>query len=318
MARIVYAGSPDFAVPALRSLLQSSHDVVAVLTQPDKPAGRGRRLTPCPVKTAAAQAGLRILQPEKLSESLVQAQLKALTADLMVVAAYGQLLPPEVLCIPRVGCVNLHASLLPRWRGASPIQTAILSGDAETGVSLMQMERGLDTGPVYATVSLSITAEDTGGTLHDKLAQLGAELLMQHMDALLAGTITAQPQPDDGACHAPRITKADGVINWQQSADDIDRRIRAFNPWPVAQTLLKGESLRCLMSSVPLLSREAGVAPEQTVTPGAVLGLAGDALRVQTGAGELLLHSLQLPGRKAVSGRAFANAHDLGGLVLGA
>jgi len=314
MARIVYAGSPDFAVPALLRLLQTSHEVVAVLTQPDRPAGRGRHLTPSPVKLAAEQAGLRVLQPEKLSESLVQAQLKALTADLMVVAAYGQLLPPEVLCIPRVGCVNLHASLLPRWRGASPIQTAILAGDTETGVSLMQMERGLDTGPVYATLSTPIAADDTGGTLHDKLAQLGAELLAQNLDALLAQTLVARPQTNDGVCHAPRIKKSDGVIDWHKPAKEIDQQIRAFNPWPVAQTVLNGEPLRCLMSSLPSSASGSGSAN----SPGAVSGLSRDALRVQTGAGELLLHSVQLPGRKAVSGRQFANAHDLSGLVLGA
>ncbi len=315
MARIVYAGSPDFAVPALRALLQTSHDVVAVITQPDKPAGRGRRLTASPVKLAAVDSGLRVLQPEKLSESLVQARLKALTADLMVVAAYGQLLPPEVLCIPRFGCVNLHASLLPRWRGASPIQSAILAGDGETGVSLMQMERGLDTGPVYATVSTHIADDDTGGSLHDRLAQLGARLLTENLDALLAQAIAAQPQPADGVCHAPRISKADGVIDWHKPAAAIDRQIRAFNPWPVAQTLLHGEPLRCLMSSLA----PSGVADKpDNVLPGAVSGLSNDALRVQTGAGELLLHSVQLPGRKAVSGRQFANARELRGLVLGA
>jgi methionyl-tRNA formyltransferase len=309
-ARIIYAGSPDFAVPALRALQDSPHQVVAVLTQPDKPAGRGRKLTACPVKTAAEQAGLRVLQPESLRESLLQAQLKALTADLFVVAAYGQLLPPEVLSIPRVACVNLHASLLPRWRGASPIQTAILNGDTHTGVSLMQMEAGLDTGPVYATVSTPIQADDTGGSMHDRLAGLGADLLMQHIDAVLEGRLLPEPQPDAGACHAPRIAKADGRIDWRQTAVEIDRQIRAFNPWPVAQTTLGDEPLRCWMSAV-------GDSGGDTQNPGKVLGLDDGALQVQTGDGILLLQSLQLPGRKPVSGQQFASARDISAMSLG-
>lgn len=311
MARIIYAGSPDFAVPALRSLLRSSHDVVAVLTQPDRPAGRGRQLRPGPVKVVAEQAGLRVMQPEKLSESLVQAQLRALTADLMVVAAYGQLLPEAVLAIPQHGCVNLHASLLPRWRGAAPIQTAILAGDSETGVSLMQMEAGLDTGAVYARVTTDINADDTGGSLHDRLAQLGAALLEQNLAALLDGSLQAEPQPDAGVTYAPRLRKADGIIDWQQSAAEIDRRIRAFNPWPVAQTILHGQPLRCLMSAV------SDTRFNSSLEPGNVLGLEGDALCVQTGAGALLLQSVQMPGRKPVSGKQLAGTMQLDGLQLG-
>jgi len=310
-ARIIYAGSPDFAVPALEALVASPHEVVAVLTQPDKPAGRGRQLRACPVKQAAEQHGLRILQPQKLTESLIQAQLKALTADLFVVAAYGQLLPEEVLAIPRCGCVNLHASILPRWRGASPIQTAILSGDTETGISLMQMDAGLDTGPVYATRMVAINASDTGGSLHDKLAQVGADLLLDQLDALLDGSLAAVPQPDEGITHARLIKKSDGVIDWGGSAAVIDARIRAFNPWPVAQTTLDGDVLRCWMSAAT--DGESAANAE----PGAVVGIDGDALRVQTGAGQLLLQTVQAPGRKPVSGRAFANARDLSGCVLG-
>lgn len=309
-ARIIYAGSPDFAVPALEALVASPHEVVAVLTQPDKPAGRGRQLRACPVKEAAVRHGLRVLQPQKLSESLIQAQLKALTADLFVVAAYGQLLPPEVLAIPRRGCVNLHASILPRWRGASPIQTAILNGDRETGISLMQMDVGLDTGPVYATRGVAIGATDTGGSLHDTLAQVGAELLLEHLDALLDGTLAATPQPDEGVTHARLIKKQDGVIDWLEPAAATDCRIRAFNPWPVAHTTLGGELLRCWMSAVAADENDSG-------EPGTVLGVSGDALRVQTGQGQLLLQSVQAPGRKQVSGREFANARDLAGVVLG-
>ncbi len=311
-ARILYAGSPDFAVPALQRLLGSGHSVVGVLTQPDKPAGRGRKLTACPVKAAADAAGLRVLQPQSLRDSVVQAQLKALAPDLFVVAAYGQLLPPEVLVIPRRGCVNLHASLLPRWRGAAPIQTAILAGDTMTGVCLMRMEAGLDTGPVYARAAMPIGPADTGGSLHDSLATVGADLLAANLEGLLAGTLTPEPQPAAGVTYAPRLSKADGHIDWQAPAAAIDCRIRAFNPWPVAHTTLHGELLRCWMSSLP-----AAPAAGKTGAPGTVLGLSGAALRVQAGDGEVLLHTLQLAGRKPVSGREFANAHATDGLVLG-
>jgi len=315
-ARIIYAGSPDFAVPALEALVASPHEVVAVLTQPDKPAGRGRTLQACPVKTAADSHGLRVLQPEKLSESLIQAQLKALTPDLFVVAAYGQLLPPEVLAIPRRGCVNLHASVLPRWRGASPIQTAILSGDTETGISLMQMDVGLDTGAVYATQPLMIAADDTGGSLHDKLAGVAADLLMHHLDALLDGSLATTPQPDEGVTHARLIKKADGLIDWNPSAAAIDAQIRAFNPWPVAHTICAGQPRRCGMSALPAESVGHDNAP------GSILSVDGDALRVQTGDGQVLLHTVQMAGRKQISGKAFANAQanvnaQLTGLCLG-
>jgi len=309
-SRIIYAGSPDFAVPALEALAASPHEVVAVLTQPDKPAGRGRQLRACPVKVAAERLGLPVWQPESLRESLVQARLKALTADLFVVAAYGQLLPPEVLVIPRRGCVNLHASLLPRWRGASPIQSALLNGDTQTGISLMQMDVGLDTGPVYAERSIAIAADDTGGSLHDKLAQVGADLLLEHLDDLLAGQMTAAPQATDGMTHARRIKKADGVIDWAEPAARIDQQIRAFNPWPVAQTTLGGAPLRCWMSALQQDSTS-------NAAPGTVLGIEDNALLVQTGAGQLRLHQIQAPGRKPVSGSEFANAKDVIGQRLG-
>lgn len=312
-SRIIYAGSPDFAVPALEALIKSGHDVVAVLTQPDKPAGRGRQLRACPVKVAADAHGLRVLQPQKLTESLVQAQLKALTPDLFVVAAYGQLLPPEVLAIPRRGCVNLHASLLPRWRGASPIQAALLAGDEQTGISLMQMDVGLDTGPVYRTEAIDIARDDTGGSLHDKLATLGARLLAQELAALLDGSLTARPQAVAGITYAPLIKKQDGVIDWRHSAAQIDCRIRAFNPWPVAQTTFAGDNLRCWMSALADTDTDA----DSVTPPGTVLGVTGDALRVQTGDGQLLLGSVQAPGRKPVSGREFANARDVVGASLG-
>ncbi len=311
-ARIVFAGSPDFAVPVLRALVASRHEVVAVLTQPDKPAGRGRKLRSSPVMLAAETAGLKILQPQTLREFQAQAQLSSLTPDLLVVAAYGQLLPPEVLEIPRVACINLHASLLPRWRGAAPIQTAIFEGDAETGISLMQMNEGLDTGDVYDMASTTILPTDTAGSLQDRLAELGAELMLRDLDAILDGTLKAKPQPDAGVCHAPRIRKTDGQIDWHRSAVEIDRQIRAFNPWPVAETSLAGGQFRCWNSRCDTYP----VAPVEN-EPGTVLGLDQSALVVQTGAGQLLLERVQLPGRKPVTATQFSQTHDLNSLVLG-
>jgi methionyl-tRNA formyltransferase len=313
-ARIVFAGSPEFAVPALTALLDSPHEVVAVLTQPDRPAGRGRQLTPSPVYQAAADRGLRVLQPQALRESLIQAQLRALTADLLVVVAYGQLLPPAVLAMPRRGCVNLHASLLPRWRGASPIQSALLAGDAVTGVCLMQMDAGLDTGPVFARSSRKIAADDTAATLHDALATDGAELLAAHLEELLDGSLPALPQSTTGVTYAPRIRKSDGAIDWRQPAARIDCQIRAYNPWPVATTVWQGQPLRCWNSQ---LAAGTAAAIPSTAVPGEVVAVDGAGIAVQTGAGVLLLTELQLPGKRRLSAREFGHAHPLVGSRLG-
>ncbi|MEE4185354.1 MAG: methionyl-tRNA formyltransferase [Gammaproteobacteria bacterium] len=313
-ARIVFAGSPEFAVPALTAVLDSPHEVVAVLTQPDRPAGRGRRLTPSPVHQAAAARGLRILQPLSLRESLIQAQLRALTADLLVVVAYGQLLPPEVLAMPRRGCVNLHASLLPRWRGASPIQSALLAGDTETGVCLMQMDAGLDTGAVFARSVRGIAADATAASLHDALAADGATLLATHLDELLAGSLAAVPQSKTGVTYAPRIKKADGVIDWQQPAARIDCQIRAYNPWPVATTVWQGQPLRCWNSRLAV--DDPSASPTAAV-PGEVVAVGAAGIGVQTGAGIVLLTELQLPGKRRLSAGQFSQAHALAGSVLG-
>ncbi|MDP6437663.1 MAG: methionyl-tRNA formyltransferase [Gammaproteobacteria bacterium] len=308
-ARIVFAGSPDFAVPTLETLLRSQHEVVAVLTQPDRPAGRGRELRAGPVKLAADEAGIPVLQPESLDETGVKNELLRLEPDLMVVVAYGLLLPSAVLALPRAGCVNLHASLLPRWRGASPVQMALLDGDKETGVCLMQMEEGLDTGPVYAETRLEIGPTETAGELHDRLATLAAELLAASLEGILDGTIEARPQAEEGASYAARIYKSDGVIDWNRSAVEIDRQIRAFNPWPVAQTRLHGEPLRCWQA---MLSGAAG-----TSVPGAVLSATPAGITVQTGEGSLLLTRVQEPGRNRVAAGEFARARDLVNVVLG-
>ncbi len=309
--RIVFAGSPDFAVPALQAIADSRHDLCAVLTQPDRPAGRGRTLRPGPVKVAAQALGCEVLQPDTLRDQSIQARLCDLAPDLMVVVAYGQLLPEEVLAIPVHGCVNLHASLLPRWRGASPIQAAIRAGDTHTGVSLMQLDAGLDTGPVYATVELSIGPRETAGELHDRLAVAGADLLAGHLDALVAGESKPRPQPDDGVTYARRIDKADAVIDWSASADAIDRQIRAYVPWPVAETVLDGARMR-IWAAEPCACPGDG-----PVDPGQVSGVDDRGIVVGTGSGCLRLLEVQMPGRQRVRAVDFANGVAVTGKRLG-
>jgi len=310
-ARIIFAGSPEFAVPALQALLRSRHEVVAVLTQPDRPAGRGRKVHPGPVKLTALAAGVPVLQPPTLRDPLVQQSLGHLDPDLLVVVAYGQLLPPQVLQIPRIACLNVHASLLPRWRGASPIQTAVLEGDVETGVSLMQMEAGLDTGPVYCTQRTAIGATETAGQLQDRLAAIGGDLLAAGLDAILAGELLAVPQETAGVTYAGRIKKADSIIDWSQGAITIDRWIRAFNPWPVAQTLLDGELLRC-WSAIPL-----DPVGQANNPPGTVIRIEQRGIVVQTGAGLLILTEVQVPGKKRMPGHEFARSRIWDHTVLG-
>jgi methionyl-tRNA formyltransferase len=323
-ARILFAGSPEFAVPSLQALLNSQHATVAVLTQPDRPAGRGRKTVIGPVKAAALAADVPVLQPTTLRDSEVQRSLQELQPDLLVVVAYGQLLPVEVLQIPRAGCVNVHASLLPRWRGAAPIQAAVLAGDTETGVCLMQMEAGLDTGPVYCCERTQIGSDETAGQLQERLAVMGGELLARQLDALLAGQLQALPQSAGGATYAGRIQKIDGNIDWALSADEIQRRIRAYNPWPVAQTLLDGEALRCWgVTRVPdhtFIAGESGTEGTSKVinaSPGTILAADHRGIAVQTGDGILLLTEVQAAGRRRISGSEFANSRALVSTVLG-
>lgn len=246
--RVVYMGSPDFAVPALAALLER-HDlakVVALVTQTDKPTGRGQTLTPPPTKVLALEHGVLVLQPKTLKDEAVQNELRAFDADLFVVAAYGKILPQAVLDLPKIACVNLHASLLPRHRGAAPIAHALLAGDTETGVCLMQMEAGLDTGPVYARVTTKITEEDNAGTLTDRLAQLGAELLVQNLPLLADKKLAAEKQPDAGATYANKLKKEDGAIDWKLPAQQVWQRIRAYSPWPSAFTFVDKKRLQVL------------------------------------------------------------------------
>ncbi|TCO81459.1 methionyl-tRNA formyltransferase [Plasticicumulans lactativorans] len=309
--RIVFAGTPDFAVPTLDALLDSRHPVVGVYTQPDRPAGRGRQLTASPVKQRACAAGVPVWQPASLRTPAAQAALAALAPDLLVVVAYGLILPPAVLALPRHGCVNVHASLLPRWRGAAPIQRALLAGDTLTGVTLMQMDAGLDTGPMLAYATWPIAPGSTGGELHDVLARLGAELLAAKLDALLAGRLTPVAQDDTSACYAAKLDKAEAELDWTQPAATLERRVRAFNPWPVAQTQLPdGTVLR--------VWRAEALAAPTTAAPGQVLGSDRDGIEIACGSGRLRLTELQLPGRKPQPAATFINSRPLAGLRLGA
>jgi len=313
MARIIFAGSPDFAVPSLQRLIASQHEVVAVLTQPDRPAGRGRRLTPGPVKQHALQHEVTVFQPAGLRPSEVQDRLSAFAPDLMVIVAYGLILPAAVLSLPEAGCINVHASVLPRWRGASPIQAAILAGDRQTGVSIMQMAEGLDTGPVFALEQTDIGARETAGELHDRLAELGADLLIRSVDPILNGVLAAIPQNEAAATYAGRISKAEALIDWSQSASEIDQQIRAYNPWPVAETLLDGERMRCWRAVTIADSVSSGL-PGDT---GRVAAVTEDGLDVHTGHGMLRIVELQMPGRRRMTAAAFARGTDIVGKVLG-
>jgi len=317
--RIIYAGTPDFAVPALRALLDAGENVVAVYTQPDRPAGRGRKLTASPVKQAALAAGIPVFQPLSLRNADAQAELAALKPDLMVVAAYGLLLPKVVLDMPTHGCVNLHASLLPRWRGAAPIQRAIENGDAETGITLMQMDVGLDTGDMLAKSACPITPDDSAQNLHDRLAEMGAVLLIQHLPALLTGTLQGDAQDEALVTYAKKLDKAEAVLDWSLPATELARRVMAFNPWPVAETRWKGETLRIWRAQ----AIEGGNPPQSPFdkggndTPGRVLATSRDGVDVATGEGVLRIQQLQRPGGKPLQAADFLNSHPMLGETLG-
>ncbi len=302
--KIIFAGTPEFAVPCLQACIDAPHEVIACYTQPDRPAGRGRKLTPSPVKQRALEHQIPVYQPVSLKGEAEQAELAALEADLMVVVAYGLLLPQAVLDAPRLGCVNVHASLLPRWRGAAPIQRAIEAGDSETGVTLMQMELGLDTGPMLAKVHCPIHADDTGSRLHDRLSTLGAELLAEQLDGLAQGTLSAQVQDDDLATYARKLDKQEARIDWRQPAAAIARQVRAFNAWPVAQ---------CSYGGKPLRIWQAEALPGSGGTPGAVVRCDRQGVEVATGEGHLRILELQPPGKRPMPVEAYLNAHDLSG-----
>ncbi|MDW7749063.1 methionyl-tRNA formyltransferase [Halomonas sp.] len=297
--RVIFAGTPDFAAENLAALLASRHDVVAVYTQPDRPAGRGRRLTPGPVKALAQEHGLPVFQPVTLKAPEAQAELAGLEADIMVVVAYGLILPRAVLEIPPLGCLNVHASLLPRWRGAAPIQRAIEAGDEESGVTIMQMDAGLDTGDMLLVRRTPITATTTGGELHDRLASLGGQAIVEALDALAGPGLDATPQPEAGVTYAAKLSKAEAELDFHRPAVELAARIRAFNPWPVAWCALGNDRLRLLMAEAGALAEG-----ESPAAPGTLLAHGPDALRIACGpAGDQVLEvtRAQLPGGKPLA-----------------
>ncbi len=317
--RVVFMGTPDFAVPTLRALLESErYRVVGVVTQPDRPAGRGRTLRPSPVKAVALEAGVPIAQPRKTHEPSAFAQLQTWAPDFLVVVAFGQILRQAVLDLARVMPTNVHASLLPRWRGAAPIQYAIRAGDAETGITTMQMDAGMDTGPILLQETVPIVPNETGQSLHDKLAPLGAKLLIRTLDGVLSGAVVPRPQPDDAALvsYAPMLKKEEGALNWAQSAAEIDRHVRAFFPWPGTYTHW-GEKRLKIVAGFPAEDMRLEAAPGQVLLSAGTPLQARAPLMIATGNGVYVPTRLQLAGRKAQDARAFLNgAPEIVGAVL--
>ena len=304
---IIFAGTPDFAASALQACIASRHHVVAVYTQPDRPAGRGRKIKYGPVKQLAIDAGITVFQPQRLDQEQ-QNQIESLQADIMLVSAYGLLLPKTVLDIPKLGCINIHASLLPRWRGAAPIQCSIIAGDQKTGISIMQMEQGLDTGPVLQQFECEIQATDTGSSLHDRLASMAAAEIVQVLENLQDGKLIAQPQDESLVSYAGKITKQEACIDWQQSAAEIARKIRAFNSWPVAYTYFAQQRLRIWQAEVSNTKSDR--------LPGSVLSSDKQSMEVVTGEGVIKLIAIQLSGGKIISAQDFINAHDVSELCF--
>ena len=297
--RVIFAGTPDFAAIALAALIEAGHEILAVLTQPDRPKGRGMKLTPSPVKTLTLQSNLPVWQPESLKDVAVQQQLRDLQADVMVVAAYGLLLPAAVLNIPEYGCLNIHASLLPRWRGAAPIQRAIEAGDVESGVCIMQMDVGLDTGDVLLSRNTPITDDTTAAQLHDALAVIGAEAIVEALAKL--PELTAVPQPETDVTYAQKLSKADAEIDWALGAKQIHNKIRALNPVPGAWSRLNGQVIKIWTSSVLEMS--------STATTGSIVAADKQGIAVQTGEGVVLITELQASGSKRMAAAAFVAGH---------
>lgn len=304
--RCVFFGTPEFAATALAALIASDHQVVGVVCQPDKPAGRGQKLAAPPVKEVALRAGLPLAQPASVRKGDILDVLRGWAPDIAVVAAYGRILPPSLLTLPQHGCINIHASLLPRLRGAAPIQWAIARGEPVTGITIMQMDAGMDTGDILLQRATAIVADDTGSSLHDRLARIGAELVLEALAAIAAGTATRTPQDPAQATHAPMLRKDDGRIDWSRPAAETERLVRAFDPWPSTFTFLGGQRLRIL---------RARIAPgESAAVPGTVIA-AGAELLVATGAGTLAVDEVQLEGRRRVAAADFVRG---GGVASGA
>ncbi|MDF0535368.1 methionyl-tRNA formyltransferase [Shewanella sp. A32] len=298
--KVIFAGTPDFAARHLQALLNSAHEVIAVYTQPDRPAGRGQKLMPSPVKQLAQNHNIPVYQPKTLRNEAAQQQLAALNADVMVVVAYGLILPQAVLDAPRLGCINVHGSILPRWRGAAPIQRAIWAGDQETGVTVMQMDAGLDTGAMLLKTRLPITADDTSASLYEKLAQQGPEALLQALSGIAENTLQAEAQDDSLACYADKLSKEEAAIDWQKPAKQLWQEIRAFNPWPVSY-------FECQQQNVKVW--QASIAPSNArAEPGTIVAADKHGITVATGDGLLILQTLQLPGKKATTAADILNA----------
>ncbi len=310
--RIIFAGTPEFSVSALAALTESGHNIVAVLTQPDRPAGRGRQLRASPVKEFSNEHEYLVLQPESLKTEEIQQQLKAFDADCMVVVAYGLILPEVVLGFPRYGCFNIHASLLPRWRGAAPIQRAIAVGDDQSGVTIMQMDKGLDTGDILAIESCAIDSNDTGSTLHDKLTGIGARLLLTVLEQVQSKSLSPQVQDNALACYAEKLQKSEALVDWNNDVIEIERNIRAFNAWPVAHTWYKDKMLRLWEAHVGSTIEESS-----KVKPGEIISGDSDGILVACGRGALMLTRVQIAGKKQVSAREFINNRNISGDHLG-
>jgi len=306
VTRVVFAGTPEFALASLRALVESGRIPVAVLTQPDRPAGRGKKLTASPVKQYAEKQGIPVMQPVTLRDADVVADLEALEPDLLIVAAYGLILPQNVLDIPTHGCLNVHASVLPRWRGAAPIQAAILAGDETTGISLMAMTAGLDCGPVFHTSEVSIGAGESAGELHDRLAALGGAALVEHLDGILGGELLATEQDESRATYAPKIQKQDAEIDWCRPAAELARRVRAYNPFPGAFFFADNARIKVWRST----------AVDGGAEPGTVIQNDRDGIVVACGGGALRLDELQLPGKRRATHQEFARQFDLSGARL--
>lgn len=301
--RIIFAGTPDFAAQSLKALLTTEHEICAVYSQPDRPSGRGRKLTASAVKQVALEHNIPVEQPLNFKEDQAKKILANYQADLMIVVAYGLLLPQIVLDTPTLGCINVHASLLPRWRGAAPIQRAILAGDTETGVCIMQMEAGLDTGPVLARATCPISTEDTSQTLHDRLAILGADTLLAALPNIIELQSNAQTQNESLTCYAAKLLKPEANIDWHQTANQISRQVHAFNPWPIAQTVWQGKVFRIWSASV--------IEVNSAAPAGEVIAANKDSIDVATSKGVLRLNQVQLPGKRAMPVADFLNANTI-------
>ena len=297
--RIVFIGTGEIGVPTLQALLNSEHELVAVVTQPDKPVGREQRIEPPPIKKAIAKTRIPILQPAKIKDAKTIEEIRGLTPDVIVVVAYGQILPRDVLEIPRLACLNLHASLLPRWRGAAPIQAAIAAGDFETGITVMYMDEGLDTGDILLQRGVEIMPNDTGGSLHDRLAQIAPDSLLESLRLLALGKAPRIPQDDTRATYVPKLKREHGQIDWSESAEAIERKIRAYNPWPGAFMKLDRQNLKIFSASVVDLNGQ----------PGEILR-SGKGLIVATGKGALSLAEVQLEGKRQMSAAEFLRGHS--------